>query len=237
MMTTDSARLIKARSQRSAATAAAFNFEDLRRQCDDYLAESQQSAENILSQATAEAEEIRRQAYTDGFQAGQAAGLTAAELSIEARATEIAKLQTDVRVQTALPALAESIRTLQLERDRWLAHWEETAVNLSAAIAQKIVRAELTRNPQISQVMIREALELATGSSTLRVRLNPHDFAVLQEHGHDEIRRLTHHAEIEFNQDATIAPGGCIVETRYGVIDAQIETLIVRISNELLDAE
>jgi flagellar assembly protein FliH len=237
MTATDSVRLIKARSPRPAASASVFNFDDLRRQCDDFLADSRQTAEQLVAQATAEAEEIRRQAYAEGFQAGQAAGLAAAEQAIETKAVEIAKRQTEARIQTALPALTESVRALRWERDRWLACWEQEAVKLSAAIAERIVRAELRRHPEISRCMLREALELAAGSSTLKVRLHPQDLAILREYGQDEFSSPTQTGEAEFHPDPAVSPGGCVIETRHGVVDARIETLIHRISNELLDAE
>ncbi|MBS0261666.1 MAG: hypothetical protein JSS02_06875 [Planctomycetes bacterium] len=233
MMTTDSARVIKARSPRP-ASAVAFNFDDLRKQCDDYAAHSRAAAEQILAEATAAAEEIRRQAYAEGYQVGQAEGQAAAEQAVELRATQIAVSQADAKIQTALPALNESVRALQLERDRWLTSWEAAAIRLSAAIAEKIIRRELERNPLTSRDMIQEALELAAGTATVQVRLNPQDFAVLQDHGQDSFRNLTTGSGTEFHPDPAISPGGCVIETRHGVVDARLETLIDRITQELL---
>jgi flagellar assembly protein FliH len=230
-----SQRLIKARSQRSPASATVFNFDDLRRQCDDYVSQARQQGEQLLARAAAEADEVRRQAHAQGLAAGQREGLESARHLVEERAAQIATEQTQEKLKTALPAFEQAVQALRLERDRWLTIWESAAVKLSAAIAEKIVRHELARQPDLKVAMIREALQLAAGQPHLRLRLHSQDFTLLQSCGHDALGQLANVGEIEFIEDESIYPGGCVIETRHGVLDARLETQIARITEELLD--
>ncbi len=237
MVSQDSSRLIKAHSHRSpGSSATAFNFDDLRRQCDDYVAQARQQGEQLLARAAAEAEELRRQAHAHGLAAGQREGLASAQQIIETRAGEIAAGQTQERLKSVLPAFQEAVQTLRHERDRWLTTWEGAAVTLAATIAEKVLRHELRRQPELSVAMIREALQLAAGQPHLRLHLHPQDLGLLQSCGHDALGQLASVGEAEFISDESIAPGGCVIETRHGVIDARLETQIARITEELLDA-
>lgn len=232
----ESTRLIKARTNHNLGPATAFNFDDLRRQCDDYVAQARQQGEQILARAAAEADELRRGAVAEGLAAGQREGLASAQDVVETRAREIATEQTQERLKTVLPAFQEAVQALHIERDRWLMAWEQAAVSLSADIAEKILRHELSNRPELSVAMIREALQLAAGQPHLRLHLHPHDLTQLQSCGHDALGRLSAVGEAEFVADESLSPGSCIIETQHGVIDARLETQIARITEELLDA-
>ena len=235
MVSPESTRLIKARSHRSPGAGSSFNFDDLRRQCDDYVAQARQQGEQLLAQAAVQAEELRRQAQAEGLAAGQREGLASAQQLIESRAGELAAAQTQERLKSVLPAFQQAVHTLQLERDRWLTTWETAAVSLAAAIAEKIVRHELSRQPGLSVAMIREALQLAAGQPHLKLHLHPQDLTLLQTCGHDALGQLAAVGQAEFIGDESITPGGCVIETRHGVIDARLETQVSRITQELLD--
>jgi flagellar assembly protein FliH len=234
MSVIDSSRLIKARSARSPGPATAFNFDDLRRQCDEHIAQARQQAEQILAAATVQAEEVRQAAHAEGLARGQREGLASAEQVIENRAAEIATRQTQQQLQSVLPAFRAAVDSLQVERNRWLATWEGAAVGLAASIAEKILRHELTRRPELSGDIICEALELAAGQPHVRLRLNSRDLEQLQACGHEALGRLAAVGQAEFIADDGITPGGCVIETRHGVIDAQLETQLARITSELL---
>jgi flagellar assembly protein FliH len=228
-------RLIKARAARNLGSATSFNFDDLRRQCDDYVAEARQCGQQLLAQAAQEAQAVRQAAHAEGLSAGQQAGLAAAHELVESRASEIAGQLTQDRLRTVLPAFQAAASALVIERDRWITAWEGAAVKLSAAIAQKLMRHELAQRPEVSVSLIQEALQLAAGQPQIQLRLNPRDLEQLQSCGDEALGRLAGVGEARFVPDEAITPGGCVVETRHGVIDARLETQLDRIVSELLD--
>ncbi len=231
----DSSRLIKARSARHIGAAATFNFDDLRRQCDEYIASASRQGEQLLSEAAAAASEVRRQAHAEGFAAGQREGLASSGQIVETQAAEMAARQTQEQLRTLLPAFHAAVQALQIERDRWLSTWETAAVRLAAVMAEKILRHELSRRPELAVAIVREALELAAGQPHVKLHLHPRDLDQLQEIGQEIVGRLAASGEATLIPDESLSRGGCLIETRHGVIDARLETQLARITHELLE--
>jgi flagellar assembly protein FliH len=227
-------RLIKASVARSFG-GAAFNFDDLRRQCDELVENARRQSQEILAEATRGADEIRSQARAEGIAAGQREGLAAAQHLIEARAAEIAVQKTQEQLRTVLPAFRAAALALELERDRWLATWENSAIRLSAAIAGKILKHELSQRPELALSVVREALQLAMGQPDVKLRLNPLDLEQLRDCGKGAVSRLGAVGEATLVADETVSRGGCLIETHHGVIDARLETQIERITSELIE--
>lgn len=201
---------------------AAFNFDDLSRQAQGYLGEVQQKAREILAQAQKEAETIRQRAEKEGREAGQR---TIEKLSAEQVAKEM---------KTVLPAMQQAIDGLIQSRHAWLAHWEQRGIGLATAIAERIIRREVQRQPEIALALVREGLEMAAGASQVTLRMNPADLQTLSS----QIQQLTKDsarlAPLELLADATITRGGCRLELRHGAIDHQIESQLQRIEEELI---
>lgn len=236
MLTQESGRLIKAQSARNMGTKVAFNYDDLRQKCDEHIALAQQEAQRLISEARARVEEVRQQAHREGYTAGQRAGLEASHDLIDSRAEEIAAVKVQDRLRTILPAVQEAVIELQRERDRWLAAWESAAVRLAAAMAEKIVRSELQNRPELAAGTIREALQLAAGAPDINVRLHPEDLRQLQAFGGEIVQRLSAVGRGTLVPDERISRGGCVIETRHGVIDAQVETQLERMTQEMLES-
>jgi flagellar assembly protein FliH len=231
----ESTRLIKARVARNVGGSAMFNFDDLRRQCDEFIENARRQGQEIVAAAEAAADGIRRQAHAEGVAAGQREGLAAARQLVDAHSAELAARQTQEQLRTVLPAFQAAVQSLHIERDRWLAAWEAAAVKLSAAIAEKILHHELSRRPELALPIIREALQLAAGQPHIELHLHPLDLDLLRDCGKEAAGRLAAVGEATLVADENVARGGCLIETRHGVIDARLETQLERITGELLE--
>ena len=213
--------IIKAADRNRAVQSVAFNFDDMRGHADEYLDKIREQAKQILFEASQAAQAIRQQAEQEGRRAGEAA--------IEATLQR----QVTAQMQTVLPALRTAIDSIQKARPAWIAQWERQAVHLSTAIAERIIRRELHADPTITLALVREALELAAGSGQVRLLLNPVDLDSLQGEVQTLVRELSRVAAAEVIGDASIEPGGCRVESKYGLIDQQIASQLKRIEEEL----
>ena len=138
------------------------------------------------------------------------------------------------RLAPALASLGEAAAELKQSKGAWLAHWEEAAVRLAAAMAARIIRGELRDRPEIALTLVREALELAAGSPDVRLLMNPQDYQSLGGEAKKIAKTLSAVGEAEVLADESIGPGGCRVETRFGAIDQRIEAQLNRIVEELL---
>lgn len=231
----ESNRLLKADAMRGRGSKIAFNYDDLRKQCDDHVEKIRLQARQLLIDAQTQADALRRQAFAEGEAAGKKLGLEEAQRLIESRAVELANQRTADQLRTTLPALQAAVSALQVERDRWLAWWETAAVRLSVAIAEKILRREIAHRPECVPTMISEALQLVAGNPHVKVRMHSADIEQLRGYGHEILQHLNALGESSLTSDDLISRGGCLIETRHGVVDARLETQLTRITDELLE--
>lgn len=153
----------------------------------------------------ADIEHAREQAKREGFAAGREAGL--------AEATEFAM-------------------RLQLLKEKFYDHADEEMRTLIMLIAEKVLGRLASEHRDVIVAIVRQAIDAAIGDR-MTVRVSPTDYAVLMQEdsalraGLDKTKRL------HFKEDDTIAPGGCVVDTEVGTIDAQLETQLQAIRKAL----
>lgn len=213
--------IIRASDRNAAVHGVAFNFDDMSAKADKYLEKVRGEATQIVAGAEKQAEAVRRRAEAEGRRAGQQA------------VEQMVRQQLGQQLATLMPALEQAVQEIQNARQDWLTHWEKTAVHVAAAIAGRLIRRELSQNPEITVTLVREALELAAGSSQVCIRMNPADHKALQPQVTALVSQLRGLGTAELLADPEISPGGCRVETRFGVIDQQFETQLKRIEEEL----
>jgi flagellar assembly protein FliH len=201
--------------------SVAFSFADMRGQADDYLDTVRQEAARIVQQAHRDAQQIRRQAET--------AGRKAAEAAIE----RILDEKVARRMDSLVPALEQLAQQINDAKGKLLNHWEQSALRVATAIATRIMRRELDRQPEIALEWIGEALRLAAGAADITVHINPTDHANLGSQVERLGATLCRLAPSQIVADAAISPGGCLVRTRFGEIDQQIEAQLGRILQDL----
>lgn len=204
-----------------AVQPVAFSFSDMRGQADNYLDVVRDEAAKIVQAAHAEAAQIRAQA--------EAAGRKAAEAAVE----RILDEKVSRRMDTLLPALQQLVAQVNDAKGELLGQWHRSAVHVAAAIAQRIIRRQLEREPQITLDLVEEALRLAAGSAEITVHLNATDYENLGPQVERLAASLAQLAPSNVVADPHVTPGGCRVETRFGEIDLQIESQLRRVEEEL----
>ncbi len=227
-------RLLKANATRELGSNVVFNYDNLHQQCDDYLKKINQQAAEIISNANVQAEQIRTEALKDAMEKGFSQGIQNADDHIKKQTDENTKTQVGSQIQTILPSVESIARLLENEKEKWISDWETSVINLVILIAEKIVRKKLDLNPELSQEMIRGALELAAGQRHITVSLNPADVEILGDKSEEVVSVLAGCGQAEIRADESVSPGGCMIESRQGTIDARLETQLERIAVELL---
>lgn len=122
--------------------------------------------------------------------------------------------ETAQRVDALLSGLDAGFKQLQADAAQEL-------LNLACDIARQVVRQELRSQPQALLPVVREALDmLASDGRAATVRLNPADFAVL-----DEALRAEHGAQskVQWISDAGVAQGDVRVESGGAQVDAGMD--------------
>jgi len=204
-----------------AAQPVAFSFADMRGQADDYLETVRREAAKIVQQAHSQAEQIRRQAEAAGRKAAEAA----AERMLEEK---IGK-----RMNSLVPALEQLATQINDAKGEMLSHWERSALEVVTAIAGRVVRRQLEKEPAIALDVIADALRLAAGSTEIMLHVNPTDYENLGTQIDRLASTLCRLAPSQIVSDPEISAGGCRVVTKFGEIDERIEVQLLRIEEDL----
>ena len=112
---------------------------------------------------------------------------------------------------------------------------EEAVIRLALSIAEQVVKREVRLNNALVLQQIKEALHRVAGVEHVKIRVNPADEAVVREHrtsvltGSDAIRDLV------IEPDPKIEPGGCILESDSGNVDATLSTQLKKIESLFLE--
>ena len=154
-------------------------------------------------------QEIERGACERGYAEGAEAGRRQGEAAGREAAT--------AELSGAAATLAQALEQLAAERGRILAELERGALGLALAVARKMVHAEAEATGAVAERVIAAAVQHTRDATAVRVRVNPADKARIEAAGDRA-------AIAELVGDPSISPGGCIVETDCGEVDATVET-------------
>jgi flagellar assembly protein FliH len=209
-----------------AVRCAAFNLDDIAEHAQEYLAEVRRRAEAIVQQARDEADRLRRQAVEQG----RSEALKTAQQQATAKARE----ELEQRLKSLEPALTAAAAQIEQSRAAWRRHWEERAVQLAVAIAERVVRRETERTPEIALTLVQESLDLAAGAGRIVLRLSPRDYDTLKDQVQAIVAKMGRRLPTEIVADETVAPGGCLVVTELGEIDQRLQSQLARIEEELI---
>lgn len=135
-------------------------------------------------------------------------------------------------LHTVLSALDSAAKQFLTQRDNCLEQCQTESVKLGIAIAEKLLRRVIANQPDCVLELVRNTLQWTDGQNSVRVRLNSKDCELVEQHLEDLVRK--HDQRIELIADEQLTRGDCVVEASNSLIDARIETLLSRITEELL---
>lgn len=122
-------------------------------------------------------------------------------------------------------------------KEEYLAAAESDLLRLSVRIAGKIIGEQLRLAPETIASIVREALKSAPRERRLTIQVNPSDAAAVRQHLAKLLESVSFRPpEIEIAPVDSVAPGGCIIVSELGRVDAQLETQLQAMERVLLKA-
>jgi flagellar assembly protein FliH len=109
---------------------------------------------------------------------------------------------------------------------------ETSLIELALESAKKMV-AGLPIDAAMIEATVREALRQAEDTAEILVQLHPDDLALLRQHQSPLLDGSPDTGPLRFSGSSEISRGGCILQTRFGVIDARRETKIEQLRQSL----
>jgi flagellar assembly protein FliH len=109
---------------------------------------------------------------------------------------------------------------------------EAALIHLALESAQKIV-AGLPISSELIEAVVREAVRQVEDTAEVTVQLNPDDLALLRKHNSPVLNKDSDSGQLRFVSSSEVTRGGCLVQTRFGLIDARRETKIQQLKQTL----
>jgi flagellar assembly protein FliH len=176
----------------------------------------------LLTQAPAQDwQEHLREREQAAFDKGRRKGERMLNEQLERQRKEAAELQNGV-----LNSLRQALPKLMQEN-------ESTLIRLALESAEKIV-AGLPIDAAMVEAVVREALGQAKDTAEITIQLHPDDLALLRKEELPLLDGLPETGPLRFAGSTEITRGGCMVQTRFGLIDARRETKIEQLRKTLL---
>ena len=159
---------------------------------------------------------IREQAYQEGYDAAMA--------------------QLQGQLDAPASALAAAADQLQALRADAADSVEADAVDLALRIAEQALGAALTVDRELVVEAVRGALRRLVERDRVLILVNPDDLEIVREHTARLVGELGGIEHCEVQAERRVRPGGAIVRTSEGEVDATLETKLAR-AREVLEHE
>jgi flagellar assembly protein FliH len=159
---------------------------------------------------------VREQAFEEGF----AAGVAQAQSQLDGPAS-------------ALAAAADQLQALRTDA---AASVEADAVDLALRIAEQAVGAAIAVDPELVVEAVRGALRRLVERDRVLILVNPDDLELVRDHVGRLVGELGGIEHCEVQAERRVRPGGAIVRTSEGEVDATLETKLAR-AREVLEHE
>ncbi|MBD2845289.1 flagellar assembly protein FliH [Paenibacillus sp. IB182496] len=205
-----------------AESVATERIEQAGRQAEQQLAEAREQIEQWWADKRAQDEDMEATAKHEGYEQGREEGIAQGEAenaaSWEASLTESRQL------------LEQARRT----REQIIQEAEPFLLELSCAIAAKIIGRELEQDTSLALELIRKSLARRHEQGLITVCVAPSQLAFVQA-ARDELAAVVDsQAQLQILPDAAIQDQGCVIRSAYGSIDARIDTQLEEIKRELM---
>lgn len=132
-------------------------------------------------------------------------------------------------------ALRQGVSDLEGLRDKVLRESEDDLLKLAVSIARKIIQQEISQHPRILANIVAAVIADCSELERITIRLNPADYAIVAPDRQGFFGSLSPDTQVTLMPDENITPGGCIVDTTTGTLDAQIETQLDEIYRRLME--
>ena len=170
-----------------------------------------------------EAESLKKQAFSEGQQEGFMQGKQAG------------REESEEQFQRTTQALVDAMEKINGMRSSMMNRNKQDMVRLVMAVAQQVIQAEVSISPEVVLRAVESAIRSAVQSEEYRISVNPGDLDLVKESKPLFLASVSGLKDIVFEPDESIAPGGSIVKSDQGIVDASIETQLENLQKRIFN--
>jgi flagellar assembly protein FliH len=223
-----------------------------RAEADGIIKEAEEAAFQEVKHKTGEAQSLKRQAQDEAEKIIAGAREKAGEIENASRSAfeaerkdaedrgriagrEAGFAEGKAEVERLIQRTQVVLERAQDKRAEILAETEQEIIDLVLLISRKVIKviSENQRNVVISNVV--QALRKVKGRGNIIIRVNMVDVKLATEHIKDFIQLVEGSKSLQVVEDSTVDPGGCVIETDFGEIDARISSQLAELETKILE--
>ncbi|MBP1936426.1 FliH/SctL family protein [Paenibacillus sediminis] len=228
----------------SLITEKAFIDEETEKVKTEILKDAQEFAERQVREASEEAERILEEAKSqielwwqerreqdehliealkaEGFEKGYEEGRIEAQKSLQAKVNEM------------MEEAQEVLKHAYQVKEQIIQEAEPFLVELSSAIAEKIIDKQLSIEPEYAIEWIKSHLSRKREQGVITLCVSPSQFSFVHAAREELNLAIDSQAELQIIPDASVKDRGCVIRSSFGSVDARIDTQLTEIKKELL---
>ncbi len=214
-----------------------FNFRDVEVEANELVENARRQSEQLMSRTQTEAKRAAKEtcekAYKEGHAKGLAEGLAQGREQGQKEAFEHGQQEFTRLCKETLEALLGSLEQFENDKGRLLWEAEQSMVDLSIAVARKVIKREVNYDRQIVVDNVKAALEMVNHTNDVIVRVNSGDMKYLKDMSASLEAALSKYGHTTVEADDEIEPGGCLLVTEQGQIDGKIDTQVELIAEAI----
>ena len=203
----------------------AFDSEIARNFDPENVARARAGIKELLQDAINKAKEralkVKEAAYNEGYAVGRQEGFLAGEK----KAREV--------FAPFLETLQEIVQELTSVRKRMRVKMEREMAVMVVQIAKKIIRFDLAAREDSVQDLIRLAVNSVIDRETMVIKVHPEDKTYAENYRPELLRAFADAKNISFVAHPGVARGGCVVESNFGKVEANLDSLDAQIDKIL----
>jgi flagellar assembly protein FliH len=179
-----------------------------------------QAVRDVKLVRSGEGETLRGRDLEAAYERGRLDGESAMSEQLIRQRAEVMELQTGV-----LAALCNVVPQVTRDCERML-------IALAMEVAQKLV-AGMPVSAEMIEASVRESIAQVEDGAEFTVQVHPDDLATLERINSPLLLPQGGRDRIRFHGSAQVTRGGCVVQTRFGLIDGRRETKLQVLENVL----
>ncbi len=179
--------------------------------------------EKIEGKALEKLKQIQEQAYQEAYQLGLDEGKKKAFTDFSGH------------IQENLDRLSDVIGHVEKLKESLMSFNESHLIKLMFHMASRLAHTHLENNNPLIVDIIKNSVNLAQDEEEIVVRVSAQQFDFLEQLKTENGREYDFLKKIKLEPSAEVSPGGCIVETNYGEVDARIEQRTKQLWEGLID--
>lgn len=171
-------------------------------------------------------EEGFREGFSEGKEKGYEEGKAQAQSELEGERSRLKNL-----LKAEVERFKNLIERLDKEAQALVLNLDKEVLSLAMLIAERVLFSKPKLDEEALLNLIRECLNFVAEGLKVKVRINPEDFALIKGH----LDSLPPTYQLEFEEDPNLTPGGVILSSATGIIDATMEARMRQVLAKLKD--